>query len=298
MTPIIAPTPRRLARVASLAVLLLTTACATTGATLNSGVGDRFLEHPPYYAGRTVTRDSGRIAHLPVGYARGESQSAIFDPDGGTGTPVDALLREMNAYLDSLGVTARVQSVPSGTAPNVRFGCASDASGDCVERGDSALGRGDQTMHLAVGRPSKEWIESANIAMTRADADRVLVITLEVGQFLMRQEGWRGNKTIELGTNYKVPLPWLTSLEQPVSVLQLTGALVGRDGKAVRIGAEGILARRTPFRASILGAQRVLSDADVAEARTLRRSDLPGEPLAWRVALGHLVAQLTGKSRE
>ena len=281
-------------RTAGLASLLLTAACATTGATLNSGVGDRFLEHPPYYAGQVVSPGSGRIARLPVGYARGESQAAIFDPEGGTGTPVDALLREMNAYLDSIGVAARLQSVPAGTPPNVRFGCPTDASGDCAERGDSALGRAGQTMHLAVGRPSREWITNADAALTQAGADRLLVITLEVGQYLMRQEGWRGNKTIELGTNYRMPLPWLTSLETPVSVLQLTGALVGRDGKAIRIGAEGILARRTSFGVSVLGAQRVISESDVQEARTLQRQDLPGAPLAWRVALGHLVAQLTG----
>ena len=287
--------PRALAR-AAFVLLPLLGACATTGATLNSGVGDAFLERPPYYAGQVVTPGAGRIAHLPVGYARGQSQADIFDPEGGTGTPVDALLREMNAYLDSLGVTARVQAVPSGTAPNVRFGCPTDGLDDCAERGDSALGRGDQTMHLAVGRPSKEWIANADAALTQANADRLLVITLEVGQYLMRQEGWRGNKVLEMGTGYRVPLPWLTSLETPVSVLQLTGALVGRDGKAIRIGAEGIMARRTSFGISVLGAQRVISDSDVQAARTLRREDLPGQPLAWKVALGHLVSQLTGTS--
>jgi hypothetical protein len=30
-----------------------------------------------------------------------------------------------------------------------------------------------------------------------------------------------------------------------VAVVQLTGAVVGRDGKAVRIGAEGMMAKRT-----------------------------------------------------
>jgi len=38
-------------RVGVVASLLVLTACATTGATVGSGVGDRFLEHPPYYAG-------------------------------------------------------------------------------------------------------------------------------------------------------------------------------------------------------------------------------------------------------
>jgi hypothetical protein len=124
---------------------------------------------------------------------------------------------------------------------------------------------------------------------------RALVLTLEVGQYLPRQTGLRGDKEVELGTGHVVRLPWLTSLETPVSVLQLTGALVSSDGRAIRIGAEGILARRTPLVASALGAQRLVSDEDVEQARTLRRDDLPGQPLAWQVALRHLVAQLTGR---
>ena len=48
-----------------------------------------------------------------------------------------------------------------------------------------------------------------------------------------------------LGTGFTKSLPWLTSLETPVAVLQLTGALVGRDGKAIRIGSEGFYAKRT-----------------------------------------------------
>ena len=92
-----------------------------------------------------------------------------------------------------------------------------------------------------------------------------------------------------------MPLPWLTSLETPVSVLQLTGAVMGRDGLAVRIGAEGMLARRTGLVMSGLGAQALISDDDVQQLRTLRREDLPGRPLVWQVALGQLVADLAGR---
>jgi hypothetical protein len=80
-----------------------------------------------------------------------------------------------------------------------------------------------------------------------------------------------------------------------VSVVQLTGALIRPDGKAVRIGAEGMLAHRTGLVMSALGAQALISDEDVERLRTSRRSDLPGQPLVWQVALRNLVAQLTGR---
>jgi hypothetical protein len=72
---------------------------------------------------------------------------------------------------------------------------------------------------------------------------------------------------------------------------------VGRDGRAVRIGAEGLVARRTPLLASSAGAQSLLTDEDVAALRTARRADLPGAPLAWQVALRTLVGELAGRER-
>ena len=131
--------------------------------------------------------------------------------------------------------------------------------------------------------------------MSAAGVERTLVITLEVGQLLSRQSGVLGRKSVELGTANTASLPWLTSMETPVTVLQLTGARVDREGKAIRIGAEGFMAKRTRFALSAIGAQELLRDEDVAQARTARRGDLPGEPLEWQVALWHLVAQLTGR---
>lgn len=48
--------------------------------------------------------------------------------------------------------------------------------------------------------------------------------------------------------------------------------------------------------AGALGAQEVISDRDVAEFRAARRTDLPGQPLVWQVALRNLVAELTGRT--
>jgi hypothetical protein len=281
------------------AVLILTTACATAGSTFRSGVGDAHLEGPPYYAGTRVSRDAtARIVHLPIGYQRGAVQSPIFDPAAGAGTPTAALLAEINAFLDSLGVTTRIDAAAGasrGTPPDVHFGCPRDPSDEeCENQREPDPDR--RQMRLAVARPSAGWVEWAAAAADRAQASAVLVLTLEAGQYWTRQKGrFGGRKAVELGTGYSQPVPWLTSLDAPAHVLQMTGALVGRDGRAIRIGAEGLFARRTNIILSGVGAQELLTDEDVQRVRTLRRDDLPGQPLVWQVALRHLVAELTGR---
>lgn len=283
------------------ALMLVLGACASTGATFRSGVGDAFLERAPYYAGAsTASLGAGKVAHLPVGFQRGAAQSPIFEPANDAGSEIAALLGEMNAYLATLGASVAIPPAPvtaSTVAPDVHFGCATPgamAGEDCAERGDSALGRGRQTMRLAVGRPSPEWAAGTRAQLVQQGAERSLVITLEMGQYLPRQSGWKGSKSVELGTGNVESLPWLTSLETPVIVLQLTGALLDDSGKAIRIGAEGIAARKTRLLVSAVGGQELFGDDDIRRARSARREDLPGAPLAWQVALKHLVSQLTG----
>jgi hypothetical protein len=282
-------------RIGSLLLLAVLTACATTGSTFRSGVGDRQLEHPPYYAGQAVTAlQSPTIVALPVAFQRGASQSEVFDPASGAGSAIAALVTDMNVLLDSVFAGRKAASV-SGQGlvpPNVYFGCELDASNDCVERGDSVLGRRGTTMKLAVERPSAQWIARHAAMLDSAGATHSLALTLEVGQYWTRQSGLRGDKSVELGTSYTVELPWLTSLETPVTVLQLTGALIDREGKAVRIGAEGILAVRTPLSASGMGMQRILSPEDVQRARAFMHED----KLAWRSAVCALTRQLAARN--
>lgn len=293
-------------RIVGLAAALFAAGCATTGATFRSGVGDAYLERPPYYAGARALSDA-KVGHLPVAFQRGASQLPIFDPRDGGDSPAARLAEEMTAFLDSLGASVRlvdgrrvsaVAHEATRQPPDVHFGCAAEglaAGEECEARGDSALGRGRQTMRLAVGRPSAAWTTWTRDVMRDAGVGRTLVVTLEVGQYLTKQQGWRGTKIVEMGTGRVDTLPWLTSVETPVTVLQLTGAVVDSTGRALRIGAEGILARRTRLTVSAVGGQELLSDEDVARARTLRHDDLPGRPLAWQVAMRHLVAQLTGR---
>jgi hypothetical protein len=281
-------------------LLVFGAACATTVATFRSGVGDKLLEHPPYYAGVASVSGGGAIGHWPIAYQRGSSQSPIFDPAGTAGTPVAALLADMNAFLDSLGVTTRLATpgaTASGTPPDVQFGCETQGTDECTTPTTPGVPASDKIrMRLAVGRPSTSWVESTRVAMSRAGVARALVVTLEVGQYAVQQKGrFGGRKEVELGTEYSMGVPWLTALDKPVNVLQLTGALVDADGQAIRIGAEGLFARHTNIVLSGLGAQELLTDEDVQHIRTLRRADLPGQPLVWQVALRTLVSELTGR---
>ena len=280
---------------AACAFALASVACA--GSTIGSGVGDAYLERPPFYAGAPVTAD-GRIGHLGIGYQRGATQPPMFEPANESGSPIAALLRDMNAYLDSLGVGARI-SVPAtipGRAPDVMFSCETTPDGECATADEGVVGDREEKMRLAVARPSEEWTSWLSSALSAAGASRAILITLEVGDYRMTQKSWRGDKAVFLGTGYSVNVPWLTSLETPVNVLQLTGALIDPEGKAVRIGAEGLLARRTRLLVSSIGGQELISDEDVQRLRTARRDDLPGQPLVWQVAVRNLAAQLTGRA--
>lgn len=291
--PISLPGTRALPGVVAVLAALFLAGCA--GATLGSGVGDRYLARAPYYAGQQVAREPAAIGHLPITYQRGGSHAEIFDPWADEGSAIATLLAEMNAYLDGLGATERVASAPlPGTAPDVYFGCETKIGGECRAETQTD-GRGRPLMRLAVGRPSGSWVGAAQQALDGAGVGRVLVITLEVGQYWPRQRNWRGDKEIELGTGHAVSVPWLTALDAPVTVLQLTGALVDRDGRAVRIGAEGLTARRTNLLLTSLGVQALISDDDVQTLRTRRRDDLPDRPLVWEEALRSLVVELTGQ---
>ena len=288
--------PRRAARTALSLLLVATSACAATGSTFKSGVGDAYPAHAPYYAGTAVGADM-KLGWLPVTYQRGDALANDVSKSGAS-TPLGELVADMNRYLDSLGVAPRLAAdgPARGTPPDVQFGCISTTAGnDCDARNRPLFGRESGGARLAVGRPSREWIDWAGSAMATAGVPNVLVISVEVSDYYVRQKGMTGAKEVELGTGYTVSLPWLTGLDTPANVLQLTGALMNADGTAVRIGAEGMLAKRTGMVAGAFGAQEIITADDIAQLRTARRTDLAGQPLVWQVALRNLVAGLTGR---
>lgn len=281
-------------RAASAALLLGTmvsvSACAS-GA-FRAGLGPQSFTRAPYYSGRPVAADA--VAWMPVFYQRGGSQAPVFDPAGGPA--MQALLTDMNAYLDSLMSGPRID-VPSpvpGSPPDVRFACAMDVAGDCLDEDDEPSTPAEQarSMTLSVERASGGFAAWLSGAVAGQSATHAVVITVETAPYWPRQTGLRGNKVVDLGTGYSQELPWLTSLDDPIWVVEITGAVLDSTGHAVRIGAEGLYAKRTRFAISAVGGQESVSDEDIALLRTLRRDDLPAKPLVWQSALESLLSGL------
>jgi hypothetical protein len=147
-------------------------------------------------------------------------------------------------------------------------------------------------MVMHVRQPSAAWSRVMAALLAREGARHAVVVTLAVTQFPKGREGVFGKKVV-LGSGYEAQVEFLTAEDKPLEVLALTGVLVDAQGRVVRAGAEGILARDTPFAAQVFDVSKVLDDRTLERVLTTeRRGDLPGDPFKWEVALGNLVAQL------
>jgi hypothetical protein len=149
-------------------------------------------------------------------------------------------------------------------------------------------------MVVHVRKPSAAWSQAMAALLAREGAQHAVVVTLAVSQYPKGREGVFGKKVV-LGTGYEERIEFLTAEDKLLEVLQLTGMLVDAQGRVVRTGAEGILARDTPFAAQVFDVTTVLDGRTLERVLTKeRRKDLPGDPPKWEVALANLVAQLRG----
>jgi hypothetical protein len=147
-------------------------------------------------------------------------------------------------------------------------------------------------MVLHLRRPSAAWQQAMAELLARQGASHAVVVSLGVSQYPKGRKGVFGKKVV-LGTGHEEPIRFLTAEDKLLEVLQLTGVLVDAQGRVVRAGAEGILARDTPFAAQVFDATKVLDARTLEQVLTVeRRADLPGNPLKWEVALGNLLAGL------
>jgi hypothetical protein len=274
--------------------MLLLTGCVTT---MGSGVEPVALHRPPYYAGSGALPAGAVVAHAPVTYQRGATAPVGADPDDRPGSAIAALLGEMNDYLDRIRSAAPVPlTAVRGRPPDVFFGCHAPAAILCDANAPMLPGRtapagGAGPRHwLGINRPAGSWVGGAASALESAGATHLLVVTLELGEYWPREAG--AVPVVELGTGHRADLRWHTDLSEPIHVLQLTGALLDAGGKALRIGAEGLMARPGGLALSLVGAQGRIRERDIEAFRHARREDLPGAPPVWQVALRALVAGL------
>jgi len=276
--------------VAALAVTLCLGGCATLDA---AAVAETHrLEEGEFYVdvgtgGRAV---AGRTLLLPaaldpeladvLGYGRREGE---FAP----------LLAAVNANLQGRACcTFLADPALSPGAPHVYVGSA--VGEFAPPEGEQQLVSQDvfPPMVLHLRRPSAAWQQAMRELLAREGASHAVVVSLGVSQYPKGREGVFGKKVV-LGTGHEEPIRFLTAEDKLLEVLQFTGVLVDAQGRVVRAGAEGILARDTPFAPQVFDITRVLDDRTLEQVLTVeRRADLAGSPLKWEVALGNLLAGL------
>ena len=275
--------PLLLRVLACLIALSLTTLAAPVQAAGTRGNFDR----PPYYDGKP----KGAVkpaAHVGVRY---RAELGSLDPTPERSRALAAVLDSLNAELSRLGLTVALAADPSKErAPDVAFGCRRGGTGsDGLRLAATEIDtREPRRMAFEVEDASKQWREQLKAAAGES-VKGIVSVQLGFGEYWVRQKDWKGNKVIDLGPTRSMPLTWLTSLDDPVQVLQLTGALVAPDGRVLRVGAEGLLARRTGMAASMVGAQEVLGEE---ELRRLTEPSATGAGPVLRAALRDLVTGL------
>jgi len=260
---------RRFAGAAVAVALLLLPGCA--GSTYDSGVRPEELRFPPYYSGWPAPLQ-GCAAHVAVA---AEDVSWLEDDEA-----TALLLARINAHLDSLGHSVRLHPA----APEPPF--PPQVSFELAEPG---IHDSPGPMRLQAYSPTDDWKAWVADELAGAGADALLLI--EFGHTWLLPAG----DVVRLGSEHEQRLPRGTDEDEPLMALVLRGALVGADGRVRRIGAEGIVAAvQESTLGRLLGMGRSISRRDVRQLLETRRTDLPGEPLRWQVALETLVRELTG----
>ncbi|MBN1543659.1 hypothetical protein JW992_16065 [candidate division KSB1 bacterium] len=277
---------RSLAWAAIVPALMMVVGCAGIARHMQSS-SHKKIDEPPFFrdfAKNTPAQGSG-FQLLPV---KAGTDKMWFSPS------LEPLQSAMNDYLaEQAWVPVRTGlSWVDKESPRVQFG---DAELVLSSSNDDEKSSVEIPMVLHVTQPSRSWSEIW-LENGEGQSDYTLLLWLELSAYKVNQKDWKGSKEIRLGTGYRMAVPWLTSLDDPVPVIHLTGVLLDREGKVVRAGAEGFFTKRTSFLRSVVGFSEWVTAADVAKVLTEHvREDLPGSPLAWQVALQNVVAHLLGR---
>lgn len=276
-----------------LCIAVLVGACATIAEPAPDH-GQTYRDQPlaaaPHYAGPPERHD-GRLLHVAV----------AIDPWTLGSLPPDALsvLQAINAdlgtALDTVWDAPPLRAaMPSAGRPKVSVGLPPDDGS-----ADFADVLPDRDGHLPAlirtWNGSRAWRDWAREQLAREQADYLLLVWSGIGAQYPVQRNGLGGKRLSIGSGHAPSLPWLTALDEPVEIVQLTGVLVDREGRVLRSGAEGMIAVPTRFSETVLGLRRTVQTSDLRTLPSRKRDDLPGQPRVIDVALDNLVAQLTGR---
>ncbi len=156
---------------------------------------------------------------------------------------------------------------------------------------------------------SKAWMEKLKAAMAKQGLDYALILQLGEGYIYPNGQMKKLNRMIEtrkapqagldMGTNYWLPMSqkWVAT-NKPIDVLFMKGMLVTKEGKVLRLGAEGITAAsKAHFLEQVVNISHEFSEEELnAVENNVRREDLPGQPVSWQVAARQLVQTLSASN--
>jgi hypothetical protein len=247
---------------------------------------------PPYY--KTFQKKSApnrsNTVVVPI-----RPYSGIYNPSMNNTDALEYMTEKMNQYLDLAGSIrgVKVPALKHTHWPETYYG------DEGLSSFQESSYSGNRKTALYITEPSKQWKEEAGQLLNEANADYVIVINLILTEVYMRSD-WRGRKEVPLGTGHTLKQPWLSDLDTPLGVVALSGAVYDRNGKLIRSGVEGIAAAKPQFwqnallKTFVKGKFSEVGDVDdpYTVLHEYKRTDLPGEPPAWQIALHNLIAQL------
>lgn len=205
------------------------------------------------------------------------------------------IIATFNAYLDSLSWSAPLvtNQFSKKGAPYLFVG----SSESVIAPQSAEMLREDfdkfPPMALHVDKPDKNWKGVLNQQMTTQNADFALIFWIGFNEYPKANKGLFKKKVV-LGTDYEPEIRFLSAELEPVEVLQISGMLLDKQGNIIRAGSEAFLYEDSPFWVQMFGASTSIDDNTLSNTVSeIRREDLLGKPLAWKVAIHNLLQQLT-----
>ncbi len=276
-------------------LLFLASVISAALSAFSVGQTDRLNKAPFYktYKKQAIAENNACL-HLPIAFHETMKSEFFFN---GRDHVLQPVIDAMNAFLDSLAWTRTASAIPlqEKDAPFIYVGSAIGEG--APPEAEMELMDHDKypPMVIHMRKPSSAWQAAFREHTSSLSAEYTVYLTLGFAEYPKADKGFFGKKVV-LGTGYEVPVKFLSAEDTPVEVLQLTGALLDREGNIVRAGAEGIISRDTPFWVQIFEFKKSIDDKTLGQLLyNERRTDLPGAPLTWQVSLRNLVAQLLNR---
>ncbi len=237
------------------------------------------------------------IPHLPIQIDKMTREEFFYQ---GREEALQPLISVFDQYLDSLSWSPRLspEGLPGKGAPSLFVG-----SSESVIAPPSAEMLREEfdkfpPMAMHVDKAGKEWKTALEQQMNEAGTEYVLAFWIGFNEYPKANKGLF-KKKVMLGTDYEPEIRFLSGELEPVEVLQISGMLLDKKGNIIRAGGEAFLYEDSPFRVQVLGASTAIDDQTLQQSITeIRRDDLPGRPLAWRVAIYNLLEQLTQRPKD